>query len=359
VLDYNAVDSSWSGTVAYTSAGPANDVWDVSRFYPSSASSMTVTRVSTSPPPPAVAANPPSLAPVYVHGAGLPYRYHTQGVYSTSTQTFNGAPVYVHTDSGNLQWSLYRRGNGMWVIDYNDVDNRWSGTVAYSQRDQSVSLLEAVWSRSISVTDVPAGARQRTSEWLTAMGGLPRGTMRAGEPLHDEAEPQAKPDPMRLSELHEVLDADMSDLPANDTPTSHHGVEVVAADDGAGSNAGNETDVTAPDMPVAAQDVPVDSEATNALTTPSNGETLLLVASGTALVLLACVLLILILGQRRRNAHLKHLHSTTGAGQAKPVQVHCALDVASAANDVASTANDVEVFNVQIGAETAKSPEQV
>src|SRR5690606_40076156 len=41
---------------------------------------------------------------------------------------YNGAPV-VQRQSGGTTWSIYRRSNGRWYLDFNDVSEDWDGTV--------------------------------------------------------------------------------------------------------------------------------------------------------------------------------------------------------------------------------------
>ncbi len=62
---------------------------------------------------------------VHVYG-NLPYG--VQGDYVQTGETYNDAPVYALET--NAMWSLYRRLNGFWYIDFDDLDEQWSGTVA-------------------------------------------------------------------------------------------------------------------------------------------------------------------------------------------------------------------------------------
>lgn len=59
---------------------------------------------------------------------GMPYGASTDGQFVFTGEFYQGAPVYEHETSG---WSLYRRGDGKWYVDFNDVSEDWSGTVAY------------------------------------------------------------------------------------------------------------------------------------------------------------------------------------------------------------------------------------
>ena len=124
-LDFNAVDESWSGTVAYTlsaSHEPFSATWN------NGAASQTDT----------------------FELSGGPYSGQTNGTF-TLDSAYNGAPVY--TRGG---WSLYRRGNGEWHLDFNDVDEAWSGTVAYTD-DGARTPWRATWNNS-SIGIAPACA---------------------------------------------------------------------------------------------------------------------------------------------------------------------------------------------------------
>ena len=51
------------------------------------------------------------------------------GVYNLDLQTtFAGAPVYRRGAS----WSLYKRSNGKWYLDFNELDDTWAGTVNFA-----------------------------------------------------------------------------------------------------------------------------------------------------------------------------------------------------------------------------------
>lgn len=89
--------------------------------------------------------------------SGAPYASRTTGEYAVSG-TVNGAPGYQRTDQYGLTWSLYRRSYGRWVLDFNAVDEQWSGTVAYSDTQGASSVLAASgWSIS-SMSIVQASA---------------------------------------------------------------------------------------------------------------------------------------------------------------------------------------------------------
>jgi len=193
VLDYNRVDDGWSGTVAY-SVEPIANAWDSSSW---SWHGMQIADGSSgSPPPPSPASG--ATSSVYVTG-NLPYRSRTEGVYAPSGRTFSDAPVYTRTDLYGLTWSLYRRWNGRWIIDYNQADNTWSGTVAYSGTDGG-GVRAAVWNRAITVSDVPSAyATQR------GVNGVPTTLNATDIPLEVELPSGMSPgDDFRLGELHDV-----------------------------------------------------------------------------------------------------------------------------------------------------------
>jgi len=350
VLDSNAVENRWSGTVAFTPQNAPSNVWDAPRFNGDNARRMMVSIVSeVASPPPA----PTSTPPVYVQGDGLPYRYRTAGVYwASGGPAINGAPVYTRTDSRGLQWSLYRRGNGMWVFDYNAVENRWSGTVAYSQRDRTATVRDAVWSRAITITDVPAGARARTSEWLAAMalatGAPPLDVMMPDEEPHEEPEPLAKPDPMHLSELHDTPDPDA----INGVPAERgSGSDGTSGGDGAGNDTAPEAasndsaaaetaETAATDATDATDDADVEAVAAPHASN-ANGELVLFAGGAAALATLALALSIVVYACRRQKiARVQQSKPTGVVVEAKQAQVHRmgigGTDVTSATSDVES-----------------------
>ena len=58
-----------------------------------------------------------------------------------------GAPVYKR-DS----WSLYKRSNGKWYLDFNEVDDSWAGTVNYALH-ASDTPFTATWNRDLVVNN--------------------------------------------------------------------------------------------------------------------------------------------------------------------------------------------------------------
>lgn len=141
MLDFDAVSEDWDGTVAYTNVvrgpfGLMSAVWNNAQ--------MTVSETAPAPSP------PPSPAPeadkVYV-GGDAPYPSMTVGEYTLASATYSGEPVYTKT-GGGYTWSLYKRAYDRWVLDYNAIDERWSGTVAYSDVFSGAGGLTSVaWNR--------------------------------------------------------------------------------------------------------------------------------------------------------------------------------------------------------------------
>jgi len=58
------------------------------------------------------------------------YSATSAGAYNLDLQTtFAGAPVYRRAGTS---WSLYKRSNGYWYLDFNELDDTWGGTVNYA-----------------------------------------------------------------------------------------------------------------------------------------------------------------------------------------------------------------------------------
>ena len=58
-----------------------------------------------------------------------PYPSSTRGQYTRAAGLEHaGTPVYKRNG-----WSLYKRSNGVWVLDFNAVDEAYSGTVTWAQ----------------------------------------------------------------------------------------------------------------------------------------------------------------------------------------------------------------------------------
>ena len=68
--------------------------------------------------------NWPGVYPQSIVTIGGVYDHLANGVF-TADATYNDRPVYKNGD-----WSIYYRIAGYWVLDFDDVDEEWSGTVA-------------------------------------------------------------------------------------------------------------------------------------------------------------------------------------------------------------------------------------
>ena len=80
-------------------------------------------------PPPSPPSPPPSPYPETLSIEGNPaYPSVTRGQYTRAAGLeYGGAPVYKRS-----YYSLYKRSNGKWYLDFNEVDESWSGTVNYA-----------------------------------------------------------------------------------------------------------------------------------------------------------------------------------------------------------------------------------
>lgn len=62
---------------------------------------------------------------IYVFNS--PYSSTSAGEYTLASEEYNGAPVYKRN-----QYSLYRRQNGYWYLDFNEVSEDYAGSISYS-----------------------------------------------------------------------------------------------------------------------------------------------------------------------------------------------------------------------------------
>jgi len=289
VLDFNAVDNGWSGTAAYSRRGGADGVASVTRW---STSGMSVEEQAASPPSPSAPdASPGAGAPTAVYASGdIPYATRTVGVYAPSGRTYAAAPVYEHADAWGYTWSLYRRTDGTWVIDFNEVDERWSGTVAYSHADVTKGAKQAVWTRAITVTDVPAGAASTAS--VAPKGAVP-------DDPRDDMPPPAKPDNHMIGELQ--------DLAENDAPPA--GTEADGEGEGGANGEGEAESEAEGEAPaVAAEEVTEEVDehqhtADSAEDVVGGSGMAVVLAGGAAGVVLITLLVLLVcvrMRQRRR-----------------------------------------------------------
>lgn len=61
---------------------------------------------------------------------GGPYYWETNGKYIATDTFYNNYPVYVGPMGKKVVYSVYFRKSGVWVLDYNEVDEEQSGDVA-------------------------------------------------------------------------------------------------------------------------------------------------------------------------------------------------------------------------------------
>ena len=86
----------------------------------------------------------------YVSIEGSPaYASRTRGQYTRVAGIEHaGAPVYKRSG-----WSLYKRSNGRWYLDFNEVDESWSGTVNYALH-ASDTPFTATWNSDMKVVPI-------------------------------------------------------------------------------------------------------------------------------------------------------------------------------------------------------------
>ena len=72
------------------------------------------------------------------------YSYFTTGIYTFSGLIYRGHPVYQKA-YGDIILSVYRHKSGMWVLDYNDIRNNWSGVLGYSYSASSPTPYGILW----------------------------------------------------------------------------------------------------------------------------------------------------------------------------------------------------------------------
>jgi hypothetical protein len=130
-VDFNTVSEDWDGTVAYTTQ--AMD-------YPWSVAAWNGTAFAFQSPR------------VSVRSAAY-WSLGSAGDYTFSGQIYNNAPVYQRMVSGQM-WSLYKRANGKWHLDFNTVSEDWDGTVAYTDSAMSYPWSSTAWHNGEVVSDI-------------------------------------------------------------------------------------------------------------------------------------------------------------------------------------------------------------
>ena len=105
-LDFNDPDETWSGTVMYSKGpGPSPHLLEYSNQGFVLAFKTIVTR-------------------------RIPY---CNGAYVFEGKVYNNAPVYRGTCTfGSYVFNMYRRRNGKYYVDFNDISEDWAGTIAHT-----------------------------------------------------------------------------------------------------------------------------------------------------------------------------------------------------------------------------------
>jgi hypothetical protein len=73
--------------------------------------------------------------------------------YVASGTYYNNSPVYQRVGSTGTTWSLYKRANGNWHVDFNAISEDWDGTIAYT-RQASTMPWDVSWSGSTVTEDL-------------------------------------------------------------------------------------------------------------------------------------------------------------------------------------------------------------
>lgn len=188
VVDFNGVDDTWAGTVSYSNVVDENTaVYDDAVTWNRPTTDVVAARsVSPSPPSSPPPSPPPERAAataMYIDG-DVPYAWLTAGMYVLAARTYNNEPVYEKADSGGYTWTLYKRAYGRWVLDFDEIDETWSGTVAYSSVEHGAGGLESVtWNRdgmtvsssppTASSHHIPPAAHRETGNAVAATDAPP------------------------------------------------------------------------------------------------------------------------------------------------------------------------------------------
>lgn len=118
-IDFNELDEQWSGTIAVgpNASTPYGGLWNKSGQGASPTDAIELT--------------------------GTPYASLTEGTYTLRDTLHNGKPVYQR-QSGGYTFSVYQRSNGTWYLDYDALDDSWSGTLAHTSAAAETPL-EGSW----------------------------------------------------------------------------------------------------------------------------------------------------------------------------------------------------------------------
>ena len=121
-LDFNAPGEEWSGTLMYSTSVGTNP-WLVK--YNSAAVVIPTTAI-------------------YI--LNFPYDdLGTSGLYVFNGEQYEGYPVYQRT-ADDYTFSIYRKENGKWYLDFNDLSESWSGTLGFTLT-ASETPLGAEWNQ--------------------------------------------------------------------------------------------------------------------------------------------------------------------------------------------------------------------
>lgn len=191
VLDFDAVSEAWTGTIGYArypSATPMSAKWN---------RNMAVGAVA-----------------VAIVGKPAYWNFGSRGVYQPNKQLiFSGAPVYQRTHKiwgRSLTWSLYRRDNGKWYLDYNEVSDAWTGTVAYAHTATTTPFVPKWRTASVGsmgVVDLSKPGLQQSKRALQeADNGVPMDLAEYEGAIADEPEANTAVDDLPLAEPEYIED---------------------------------------------------------------------------------------------------------------------------------------------------------
>jgi len=180
----------------------------------------------------------------------VPYAKRTKGLYLNTGKTYRGKPRFERRDYKGRRWSLYHRKRGMWVLDFNRVSQRWSGTVAYSewQPERTVTTVDWLDFPGFVVEPVSASelSQTQTAEALRAYGD--GGHMLETDEDEDEDEDEDIDDEVTAEDgelVTIVMSAKMSAKMANadQSDDEAHGAPDAMTKEGGGTNAALSTPV--------------------------------------------------------------------------------------------------------------------
>ncbi|MGB1016857.1 MAG: fascin domain-containing protein [Nannocystaceae bacterium] len=116
-----------------------------------------------------------------VYMGGLAYNDISSGQYVFTGTIYQGAPVYEH--ASNAMWKLYRRANGKWHVDFNDISEDWDGTIAHTT-DPAQTPWDATWQGEAAATRTAAIYIASNTPQLTGMYTF-EGMTHDGQPVYE------------------------------------------------------------------------------------------------------------------------------------------------------------------------------